>query len=161
MRFPKLTKIMGVLLAGILYLQSHAQVTTSTISGTITSPDGKPLNGATVRIAFANAGINKTTTSQSNGSFLVPNLRVGGPYKVTVSFTGYQEKSEDNIQLELGQNTPVDFKLETTSVDLATVVVTGRSSIFDNQRTGASTNISSRQIRQLPTISRSADDIHV
>ena len=60
--------------------------------------------------------------------------------------------------LELGQNNSVDFKLATSSVSLEGVIVTGRSKIFDNQRTGASTNISSRQLRQLPTISRSADD---
>ena len=62
------------------------------------------------------------------------------------------------FKLELGQNTPIDFKLNLAAVNLEAVVVTGRSNIFDNQRTGASTNISSRQIRQLPTISRSADD---
>ena len=158
MNLSKLTYAIAALVVSILYLPTSAQVTTSTISGTVTASDGKPLNGATVRITFENAGINKTTTTQSNGSYLVPNLRVGGPYSVTVTFTGYQEKTENNIQLELGQNTPVDFKLDITSVNLEAVVVTGRSTIFDNQRTGASTNISSRQIRQLPTISRSADD---
>jgi hypothetical protein len=135
-----------------------AQVTTSTISGTVVGTDGKPLTGATVKIAFPNAGIFKTVTTQSNGSFVVPNLRVGGPYTVTVSYTGYQEKKEENIMLELGQNTAVDMAMTTASVGLETVTVTGRSKIFDNKRTGASTNISSRQLRQLPTISRSADD---
>ena len=158
MRVPKPTKAFLAFVATVISLTSIAQVTTSTISGTVTGTDGKPLTGATVQITFENAGINKQTVTQSNGSYLVPNLRVGGPYKVTVTYTGYQEKSEDNIQLELGQNTPVDFKLETVSVNLESVVVTSRSTIFDNQRTGASTNISSRQIRQLPTISRSADD---
>jgi len=142
----------------LLSLNSNAQVTTATLSGTVTSADGKALPAATVKISFANAGINKTTTTLSNGTYLVPNLRVGGPYTVTVTFSGYQEKSENDITLELGQNTSVDFKLETTAVNLDGVVVTGKSKIFDNQRTGASTNISSRQIRQLPTISRSADD---
>jgi hypothetical protein len=60
--------------------------------------------------------------------------------------------------LDLGQNTAVDFTLETSAGNLAAVTVTGRSKIFDNQHTGASTNISARQLRQLPTISRSADD---
>jgi hypothetical protein len=158
MRVPKLIKGLLVILVTVISVQLNAQVTTSTISGTVTATDGKPLNGATVRISFENAGINKLTTTQSNGSYLVPNLRVGGPYKVTVTYAGFQEKTSDNILLELGQNTPVDFTLDPSTVSLEGVVVTGRSTIFDNQRTGASTNISSRQIRQLPTISRSADD---
>jgi len=128
------------------------------MSGTILNEEGKPLAGATVKIAYADAGINKTILTQSNGTFLIPNLRVGGPYKVTVSYVGYAEKTEDDIILNLGQNTAVDIKLEPTSANLGNVTVTGRSKIFDNQHTGASTNISSRQIRQLPTISRSADD---
>lgn len=158
MILPKLTLAFTFFFAGMVCLRSDAQVTTATISGLVTGSDGKPLPAATVRITYPDAGINKLTTTQSNGSFQVPNLRVGGPYRITVSFTGYKEKAEDNIILELGQNTAVDFKLETLSVNLEGIVVTGKSKIFDNQRTGASTNISSRQIRQLPTISRSADD---
>jgi len=158
MRLSKLFKAIIVLFVSIASLHAGAQVTTSTVSGTVTGLDGKPLPAATVRISYPNAGITKVTTTQSNGTFLVPNLRVGGPYKVTVTFTGYQEKSEDDITLELGQNTSLDFKLDASSVSLEGVVLSTRSKIFDNQRTGASTNISSRQLRQLPTISRSADD---
>ena len=154
----QLTRALAALLVILFCQQAQSQVTTATISGNVTNSEGKGLNGATVKITFANAGINKTTITQSTGSFLVPNLRVGGPYKVTVSYTGLQEKTEDNISLELGQNTAVDFVLDTKSVGLETVTVTGKSKIFDNKRTGASTNISSRQLRQLPTISRSADD---
>lgn len=158
MRIPKLTKAIIVLMAALSCLQINAQVTTATLGGSVTGTDGKALPAATVKISFPDAGINKTTTTQSDGSYLVPNLRVGGPYTVTVSYSGYETKTENDIVLELGQNTSVDFKLSTASVNLEGVVVSGRSKIFDNQRTGASTNISSRQLRQLPTISRSADD---
>ena len=88
-----------------------AQVTTATLSGSVINNEGKALAGATVKIMYSNAGINKTTVTQSNGSYVMPNLRVGGPYTVTVSFTGFEQKSETNIVLELGQNTSVDFKL--------------------------------------------------
>src|SRR3954468_408530 len=123
MKLPKLTKGILVFSVSILSMQAKAQVTTSTISGTVSGTDGKPLSDATVHIAFENAGINKLIITQSNGTYLVPNMRVGGPYKVTVTFTGYQEKSEDNIQLDLGQNTSVDFKLEPSLVSLTDVVV--------------------------------------
>lgn len=159
MNLPNLLKACCALLfVSLSCSNSFAQVTTASLSGTVTGTDGKALAGATVQISYPEAGINKVTTTQSTGAYLVPNLRVGGPYKITVTFTGFKEKSEGDIQLELGQNTAIDFKLEANSVDLQGVVVTGRSKIFDNQRTGASTNISSRQLRQLPTISRSADD---
>ncbi len=137
-----------------------AQVTTTTLSGTVSSEaDSKVLPGATVQISFADAGIKKTVVTKSDGSFLVLNLRVGGPYTVTVTYTGYQEKKEENIILELGRNTALDIKMAVAAVNVGTVNITGgRSRIFDNQRTGASTNITSRQLATLPTISRSADD---
>jgi Carboxypeptidase regulatory-like domain len=158
MRNQKLLKLVIAVCTFLTAMQLNAQVTTATMSGVITSTEGKVLPGANVKISYPDAGISKTTITQNNGSFVVPNLRVGGPYTVAVSFTGYQEKTENNIILELGQNTTVDFKLATTSVNLTTVTVAARSKLFDNQRTGASTNISSRQLRQLPSISRSADD---
>ena len=158
MRNPLLIRVMVTLCVSLSVLFAGAQVTTATLSGTILSSENKPLAGASVKIVYAEAGISKTILTKSNGSFLVPNLRVGGPYSVTVSFVGYTEKTTDNIMLDLGQNTSIDFMLEPTVGNLAGVTVTGRSKIFDNQHTGASTNISSRQLKQLPTISRSADD---
>ena len=158
MRNPKLTGAIIALSISLVCLYANAQVTTATMSGTILNEEGKPLPGATVKISYADAGIRKTILTQSNGSFVIPNLRVGGPYTVTVSYVGYLEKTENDIILNLGQNTAVDIILEPSTASLGNVTVTGRSKIFDNQRTGASTNISSRQIRQLPTISRSADD---
>ena len=152
----------GILLLLVISLASTtltAQVTTATLSGKVSSDaDAKTLSGATVQITFADAGIKKTIATTTDGSFVVPNLRVGGPYVVTVTFTGYKEKKEENIFLELGQNTAIEFKLESSSSTLTNVVISGKSKVFDHQRTGASTNISSRQLRSLPTISRSADD---
>lgn len=158
MRKPLLPVAIILFFVSIFSIPANSQVTTATISGNVTSTEGRPLSGATVKITFANAGINKSTTTLSNGSFLVPNLRVGGPYKVTVTYTGYQEKTQEEVTLELGQNTSLDFVLDVQSVGLEAVTVTGKNQIFDKKRTGASTNISSRELRQLPTISRSADD---
>jgi hypothetical protein len=156
--FMNLTKSMFCVLVLVCHQYAHSQVTTATLSGKVKSADNKALAGATVNVSYPEAGIKKLTVTQSDGSFVVPNLRVGGPYKVMVSFAGFAEKSEENIFLELGQNTALEITLNPSTTDLTGVMVTGRSKIFDNQRTGASTNISSRQLKSLPTISRSADD---
>jgi Carboxypeptidase regulatory-like domain len=158
MHYQNFLKSIFALLFAFVGLTVTAQVTTATLSGTVLNAEGKPLTGATVKISYANAGINKLTITQSNGAYQVPNLKVGGPYAITITYTGYLSKTEDNIILELGQNTAIDFKLEKGDVNLEAVTIAGKSKLFDGQRTGASTNISSRQIRQMPTISRSADD---
>ena len=158
MKIKKLINAIAVLMLSIVCLHANSQVTTATMSGTVINTEHKALAGATVKISYANAGINKSVVTQSDGSYVVPNLRVGGPYKVSVSYTGFQEKTEDNIFLELGQNTAIDFTMDAKAVGLEAVTITGKSKIFDSKRTGASTNITSRQLKSLPTISRSADD---
>lgn len=133
-----------------------SQVTTATLSGLIKNPKNEPLPGATVNIKFADAGIELNLVTRVDGRFTVPNLRVGGPYQITASYTGYANASTDNIFLELGQNNTVDLVLNESVKELSGVTVTAKA--VDNKKTGASTNISNRLIRDLPTISRSADD---
>jgi hypothetical protein len=154
---PGLTRRASLLLFLFISSWARAQVTTATLSGVV-SDKGKPLSGATVQVAFTDAGINKQLVTKSDGSFVLPNLRVGGPYTVTTSFTGYTPSVDSNIYLNLGENTALDIRLTPAAANLAEVTVTARSGIFDDHRTGASTQINSRLLRTLPTISRSADD---
>lgn len=156
---PNLRKLLLSLFIACISLSSvFAQVTTASLSGVVKTEAGEALPGATVQVTWSDAGINKGLITKSDGSFLVPNLRVGGPYTVVVSFTGYATKTATGVFLNLGQTTSLDLRLSEAAGTLSEVVVSGRSTIFNDQRTGASTNISSTQIRQLPTISRSADD---
>lgn len=158
LRKMKYKFLVGLSLMLLTVTQLFAQVTTATLSGIVKDPKGQPLPAATVMVEYANAGIRQGQLTKGDGRFTVPNLRVGGPYKVTVSFLGYQENVTDNIYLELGLNNVLEIKMEERAVELKNVTVAGRSTVFDNKKTGASMNINNRTIRALPTISRSADD---
>ena len=147
-----------VILFTLLLPALIAQVTTATLAGLVTDPKGAPLESATVTIEFPEAGIRQSLITKSDGRFTVPNLRVGGPYKVTVDFVSYQQAVTENIYLDLGQNNSIEIALKEKTQQLETVTIASGSTIFDNKRTGASTNINSRLLKALPTISRSADD---
>src|SRR5436853_2118802 len=95
-----------------------AQVTTATLSGIVMDPKNAPLGSATVTVEFPDAGIRQSLVTKSNGRFTVPNLRVGGPYKVTVDYISYQQAVTENIFLELGQNNSVEFVLKEKSQQL-------------------------------------------
>ncbi|MBY0477637.1 MAG: TonB-dependent receptor [Chitinophagaceae bacterium] len=149
------------LLFSIILLAANnlfAQVTTATITGKVLDKAGAALASATVTIEFPDAGIKQVIVTKSDGRFTVPNLRVGGPYKVTVNHVGHRVTIIENVYLELGQNTPLEFVVEEKTTELSEVVITGGNRIFDSKRTGASTTISNRLIKSLPTINRSADD---
>ena len=151
-----------LLLGLLLFLSSSqlfAQVTTATLSGFIKDSKGAGIGSATVTVEYPDAGIKHVLTTNSDGRFTLPNLRVGGPYKVTVDHVGYHSSGNDDLFLELGLNNTIEVSLVEKSTELSGVTVTATGAkIFDNKRTGASTNISRSLIRDLPTISRSADD---
>ncbi|HJS56321.1 MAG TPA: carboxypeptidase regulatory-like domain-containing protein [Chitinophagaceae bacterium] len=139
-------------------LYSNSQVTTATLSGIVADKKGTVIAGATVSIEYPDAGIKQTLTTKADGRYTVPNLRVGGPYRITVNHVSYKDEVTEGVILELGLNNTVDFALEEKTTELDNVTVTATSRIFDSKRTGASTNINNRLIKALPTISRSADD---
>ncbi len=122
-------------------------------------PQGGALPSATVVIEYPDAGFKQTLATKGDGRFTVPNLRVGGPYTVTVSFINYQSSVTDNVFCELGQNNSVDIQMLEKAAELEKVTVTGRGTIFDNKK--------NRRLHQYQqpvnkiiayTISRSADD---
>jgi hypothetical protein len=134
-----------------------AQVTTSSITGTVKGSNAQNLSGASVTAIHEPTGTSYTTSSGTNGSFTLPNLRVGGPYQLTVTYTGYEPFRLDNITLLLGQPFTVDAVMGVNVQSLETVVVTGRGRRAPD-RTGTSTNITNRQLNTLPTINRTITD---
>ena len=137
---------------------AKAQVTTATLSGIVKDSKGEGLASATVTVEYPDAGIKQVLITKADGRYTVPNLRVGGPYRITVNHVSHKEEVSEGIFLELGLNNTIDFSLQQRTTELGNVTVTATSRIFDSKRTGASTNISNRLIKALPTISRSADD---
>jgi outer membrane receptor protein involved in Fe transport len=132
-----------------------AQVTTSTLSGSITSGT-EPLAGATVSATHQPTGTVYRSSSLKQGVFNLVNLIPGGPYTVEVSFVGFQTYTQPNVFLALGENTRLDINLTSSTTTLESVVITGTAAA--RRKTGASTSISRQQIAALPTLSRSLQD---
>lgn len=137
-----------------------AQVTTSSMAGTVKAPTGEALAGATIKATHEPSGTVYTTVTQTNGTFSIQGMRTGGPYKIVITYVGYEPRTIDDVNLVLGEAFRVNETLGQGQGQLQEVTVTaaGRSSIMNNERTGASTNINARQLTTLPTISRSLTD---
>ena len=155
-----LTRLLFLLLAVGLAYAARAQQTTAAIAGTVTdASSGETLIGATVVAVHEPSGTTYGTVTDVDGTYLMPFVRVGGPYSVTAGYVGYADFVVGDLRLQLGQRETVDFAMATAGVELGAVEVTAdRSAIIDRDRNGASTAISSRELNQLPTISRSASD---
>lgn len=153
-----LKPLLTVALLFVLSTAAFAQVTTSSITGLVKDAQGQVLIGATVKATHVPTGTVYGTVTRSNGSFTIPNMRIGGPYKVEISYVGYQTKVISGISLVLGQPYSMNETLQTGGEHLKEVMVVASGGKLNQERTGASTIISSAQLAQLPTISRSITD---
>jgi len=143
----------------LLCLPAFSQVTTSKIKGTVTDTSGEPLFGANIIALHTPSGTVSGSVAQGNGRYTIPNLRVGGPYTITMSFVGFKSKKITNVFLTLGKTTNINGVLSEDANTLEEVVLTTtKSTVFNNDRTGAQTSIGRRELTKLPTISRSASD---
>lgn len=150
-------KILPLILVLIVPLYLMAQVTTSSISGTVSATNG-PLAGATVTATHLPTGTVYRTSTQPKGGYNLVNLTPGGPYKIDVTYVGYSGFTQDSVFLALGENTRIDAPLNASSGALTEVIVSATATANTRRKTGASTNISRQQIAALPTLSRSLQD---
>jgi hypothetical protein len=74
-------------------------VTTAAMSGFVTDLDGVPLTEAGVVAVHLPSGTQYRALSRSGGTYSLPNLRVGGPYRVTATLIGFKPWTEENVFL--------------------------------------------------------------
>ncbi|MDP3432234.1 MAG: TonB-dependent receptor, partial [Bacteroidota bacterium] len=137
----------------------YSQVTTSGMNGKITDANNESLPGATVVAVHQPSGTQYGTISNSEGRFTLQGMRSGGPYKVEVSFVGYNKATYTDVNLFLGESFGLNVVLKEESFDVGEVIVVGaKPSAFSTEKTGAATNISREAINTMPSISRSISD---
>ncbi|MGN0229823.1 MAG: carboxypeptidase regulatory-like domain-containing protein [Muribaculaceae bacterium] len=134
-----------------------AQLTTSSMAGKVVA-NGEELIGAVVEAVHTPSGTRYTAVSNEKGMFAINGMRVGGPYEVVVKYIGYETKTFTGVTLELGETYNLNASMSEDAVQLADVVVTAQATKFTTEKTGASTNITNRQITAMPSVSRSITD---
>ena len=134
-----------------------AQLTTSSMAGKVVA-NGEELIGAVVEAVHTPSGTRYTAVSNEKGMFAINGMRVGGPYEVIVKYIGYETKTFTGVTLELGETYNLNASMSEDAVQLADVVVTAQATKFTTEKTGASTNITNRQITAMPSVSRSITD---
>lgn len=141
-------------------ITAFAQVTTSSIYGLVTDKNGEGLVGATVVATHVPSGTRYGSATNAQGRYTLPAVRVGGPFSVSVTYTGFEPQTLENIYTSLGSGSAADFNLLESGMLLteATVVAT-RGDIFSKDRTGAATSFNTQAITAIPTIGRTVNDI--
>ena len=144
-----------VVLCTIGNFSLFGQVTTATLTGLITDNKGEGLAGVTITAKHVPSGTGYAVTTRPDGRYSLPNLRVGGPYQVTFTYTGFQKGEVTIGELKLGEKATQNFEMMESTAQLGEALVLAQANDRPN---GAGSSVSSEQLRTLPTITRSSAD---
>ena len=155
----KFRKLFLSAFALLVSLVSVAQVTTSSISGSIKDKNGAALEGATVTATHTPTGTVYISISKKGGVFNVAGVRIGGPYTLKVDYVGYSTQILEGIILLLGEPYNVSLIMGENIKSIREVVITGTSKrkVFAD-KSGPSTVIGQQQLKTIPNFSRNLVD---
>ncbi|RGM93547.1 TonB-dependent receptor [Phocaeicola plebeius] len=147
--------LFSALVVSAMAVGANAQVTTSAISGKVLDETKAPVIGATVVAIHEPSGTLYGAVTNVDGRYTIQGMRTGGPYKIEVSYVGYNKMAYTGISLELGNtfNLNVDMKPSAELLDEVVVVADA------NANAGASQNFSTQKIESTPTVDRNVYDI--
>jgi len=156
----KISQFLVLTVALLFTALSYAQgVTTASLNGQVTDANGEPLPGANIVAVHTPSGTKYGAATDFDGFYRISNMRVGGPYSVTISYVGFQDYVDNNVYLALGESKRISTNLsEDASVLDEVVIVGGGDPIFNSGKTGADTKVSRRQVNTLPSVSRNIAD---
>ncbi len=140
---------------------AEAQVTTSSIRGIVTDSTGSAVSGANVTIIHVPTGTVSMSTTGASGAFNARNLRVGGPYTVTIEGEGIAPSRAEDVLTSLGDSTQVNLVVERVddARTLQTVVVTGSAAQVAQVAVGPSSTFDLDTLQYAPAINRDIKDI--
>lgn len=138
--------LLMLVLAGELARAQFAQ--RGGISGTVFDPANAVVPNAQVTLLNLGQKETRKVTSDSTGHFEFDNL-AAGQYQLTAVATGFDTAVSEQVTVNLGELTHYAFHLNPGSVK-QTVTVTSESVGLETEQTGVMTNISSRQLENLP-----------
>ena len=146
--------------AMLMVVSAFAQVTTSALGGRVVDANGAPVIGAAVVATHVPSGTVYGVITNNDGRYAINGMRAGGPYKVEFSCLGYQTLAYTDVTLQLAETFALNGELKEDAEMLGeAMVVAAPASKFSAQKMGSATNISSKEIASIPTVSRSITDV--
>jgi hypothetical protein len=133
---------------------SRAQGNAGSIEGVVKDPSGAAVAGATVEISYGVSGFQRTTTTQSDGTFRVTNVPFN-TYHTVVTATGFAPYAQD-VDVRSGVPVNVQFTLKLGSAASTTVTVEATGGDLIENESTFHTDVDQGIIDKLPLESQSS-----
>src|ERR1700728_2959764 len=127
-RLP-LSLFFALLVSFVFIIQSHAQQTTASISGTVKDVSGAVLPQARVTATNTSTGTVERTTADAAGVYTFPTLPSGN-YTLSAEQPGFVETNLSGITLQVYQKAVLDIVMRVGG-STQTVTVQGSTSLVD------------------------------
>ncbi len=92
-----------------------AQVSTATLVGTVSDPQGSVIPGARLTLINLQTGVRSNTETNLAGNYRFQNVPIGS-YSLTASADGFSRKQMDSFTLSVNQTATLDFVLDVGAV---------------------------------------------
>ena len=140
----------------LLFLSTtiFAQETTGVLKGTIVDEQNIPISLVSILIKQKSTGNQYSIQSLKDGYFEFNQLQPANDYEIKISYVGFKVLVLDNIQIQLGKITSLDFILVSDFNQIETVEIKNNS----QSKKGNEKRLKIDVITSLPTANRSIQD---
>ncbi|OGS04385.1 MAG: hypothetical protein A3G41_06970 [Elusimicrobia bacterium RIFCSPLOWO2_12_FULL_59_9] len=135
----------------------NAQVSTATISGTVSDLTGAVIPGTTVRVRNVETGVARTLTTNVGGRYSAPEL-IPGRYELEVTAPGFQTMIRRGITLTVGREAVVNLTLQVGAV-AERIEVMGGAPLVETATASVGAFISTQQVTELPLQGRNFESL--
>lgn len=141
------------LLVGLAILcPAAAQITTTTMIGTIADSTGAAVPNAQVMATNIGTNLARTATTNSQGEYRIEFLPVGS-YQVEVSAPGFKKFVRGGVVLEINETARVDAQLQIGGLN-ETVTVTSEAPLVNTDNAVVGRTVENAEIIDLPIVNR-------
>lgn len=154
MNWTKVQKwVLGALLLTLsLVVPAMAQLSTASLSGTVTDPTGAVIPNAKITLTQTDTNFVRQSSSKADGTYHEEFLPVG-PYKVTATAAGFKTLERSGIVLSVMQSASLNLTLELGGSS-ETISVTADVPLVNLSSAALGSSVSNEQIDNLPLINR-------
>src|SRR5258708_30766461 len=136
-----------VLLAMFVATNLHAQ-DTGEITGTVRDNSGAVIQRADVKISGTAGGVERTTTTNSDGDYLAAGLP-GGTYNLTITAKGFKTFKGNGVVLRVAQKARIDATLAVGDIGTEIVVQGADLNQVETQSSELAGTVTGRQMTQM------------
>src|SRR5256885_11843112 len=138
-------------------MRSAQAGSTAQISGLVRDTSGGVLPGVDVTATQTATGLKRSTVTQANGSYTLPNLPIG-PYRLDVNLPGFKSYVRTGLVLQVNDAPVINVELSLGAVE-ETVSVQAASPLVETRNTGLGQVMGNERILALPLNGRNPVDL--